>query len=750
MHNINISKENNMAIIIGFPRIGENRELKRALESYWAQKISEQDLLNVAQELRSAHWEHQKDLEFVCVNDFSFYDNMLDLSLSLGAIPERFKGLAGLELYFAMARGAKGIPALEMTKWFNTNYHYVVPELALQTPYLVNAEYIHKQYKEAKAKGFNIKISLIGIFTYLALSRFVDNASFEEHFQAIKKPYLELVAQIAAFEQNPQQITIQFDEPIFVRGEHKEFYNKIKDFYDEIKAIGINVFVSCYFEEAKEALELLAQSKIDGIALDFVYGSTKGIQCLKSTSKRLFAGVVDGRNIWATPLQQRLELLKDIQKILPQTNISVSSSCSLLHVPYTKAKEQKFPEDVSKKICFAYEKIEEIKLLEAKFKNQCTTAQESQWDNQYTYSQNTQSPTQHKQYPIRRKETYRERILMQHSIFKLPLLPTTTIGSFPQTTELRNLRRDFKKGIIDTETYKDGIKAYIRDCIALQEKIGLDVLVHGEPERNDMVEYFGEQLEGFAFSQNGWVQSYGSRCVKPPIIHNNVSRKGTMTVEWILYAQSQTDKIVKGMLTGPVTILNWSFVRDDISRKEVCTQIALAIADEINDLQNAGVKIIQVDEAAFKEGYPLRKEKVAEYEQWATQCFRIATAVAKPEVQIHTHMCYSQFNDIMESIQSLDADVISIECARSGNNLLKAFKEYNYIHEIGPGVYDIHSPQIPTTENIKKQIRAFLEVLPKEQLWINPDCGLKTRKNEEVHPSLTHMIEAVKQIRQEL
>lgn len=745
-----------MAIIIGFPRIGENRELKRVLESYWSQKSSQEELLDVAKKLRQKHWECQKGLEFVCVNDFSFYDNMLDLSFALGAIPERFRQstLQGLDLYFAMARGAQNIPALEMTKWFNTNYHYVVPELDTQLPYNINANSIKEQYQEAKAQGYAIKISIIGIFTYLALSKFTDSKTFEEHFLHLREVYIKLLQEIINLEDSPQKITFEFDEPIFVKGKDKRFFHHIKDFYNDVKKLGCNVLIGCFFEEASEALEILSQSNVDGFILDFVHGSTKGIEHLKGTQKKLFAGVIDGRNIWIASLEEKLKLLRELQEKLPDTPLSVSSSCSLLHVPYSKAKENNIPQDIQQYFSFALEKIEEIKLLESYLKNTPSAGEQAQWEHNQQLNTQRKKLSHASKTPApqntNRSMPYKQRIKCQREHLNLPLLPTTTIGSFPQNSEIRNLRRDFKKGVISETAYKEGIKNYIQHCVLLQEKLGFDVLVHGEPERNDMVEYFGEQLEGFVFSQNAWVQSYGSRCVKPPIIYADIRRKAPMTLEWITYAQSLTKKILKGMLTGPVTILNWSFVRDDKEREEVCTQIALAIAEEIDDLQKAGIKVIQVDEAAFKEGYPLRKEKVSAYEKWATESFKIATSVAKPEVQIHTHMCYSQFNDIMESIHALDADVISIECARSGNTLLKAFRDYEYTHEVGPGVYDIHSPQIPSVDHIKQQIQAFLEVLPKEQLWINPDCGLKTRKEEEVEASLANLIKATQEIRKTL
>ena len=470
--------------------------------------------------------------------------------------------------------------------------------------------------------------------------------------------------------------------------------------------------------------------------------------------------MIDGRNIWVANLESKLKLLESITAKVSKERIVLTTSCSLLHVPFSKEGESKIDSQILSWISFAKEKLQELKVLEEVFQNGVSESNKSFLESNKAINQAraTSSKTNNQDVRKRMRENtlkertmpFSERIKIQRAELQYPDLATTTIGSFPQTLELRALRLGYKKGEISKADYEKSIKEYIKDCVAFQEEIGLDILVHGEPERNDMVEYFGEQLEGFVFSQNGWVQSYGSRCVKPPIIFGDVWRPRAMTLEWIQYAQSLTKKIMKGMLTGPVTILNWSFVRDDFSRAEVCEQIALAIADEIDDLQKGGVKIIQVDEAAFKEGYPLRAENIKEYEKWALECFKVSTAVAKDNTQIHTHMCYSEFNDIIKTIEAMDADVISIETARSGNELLKVFKEVGYTHEVGPGVYDIHSPRIPSTQEIEAQIKALLEVLPKEQLWINPDCGLKTRKWEEVKPSLKNMVEAVQAVRNSL
>lgn len=742
-----------MSQIIGFPRIGENRELKRALESFWGGKISQNELEKVAKELRAKHWAEQKGLDYVCVNDFSFYDNVLDLAYTLGAKPARFQHLSGLGGYFAMARGHKDGLACAMTKWFNTNYHFVVPELSSNDIYKVDASAIVNQYKEAKALGYKPKISLIGIFTFVALSK-ITQGEFAEVFNSIKAAYFTLLDELARLDSS---VLIEFSEPIFTRGVDERFYDLIKPTYDAIANKGIKAVVSTFFEHSNEASEILLESKIYGLGLDFIYGekNTQILAKLAASDKVLYAGVIDGRNIWIADLESKLALLEQIATHIPKERIVISSSCSLLHAPYSKAAESKMDSEILSWLSFGLDKIDELLTLDVLFRAPNDSARSKLESNQALIATRRSSSKIHNgaikarlesTLKTTRDESFAARIKAQRAALAYPDLATTTIGSFPQTQEIRALRLGYKKGAISKEQYDEGIKVYIKDCIAFQEEIGLDVLVHGEPERNDMVEYFGEQMKGFVFSQNAWVQSYGSRCVKPPIIYGDVSRPKAMTTEWITYAQSLTKKLVKGMLTGPVTILNWSFVRDDVPRSVVCKQIALGIADEIDDLQKAGIKIIQVDEAAFKEGYPLRAENIAEYERWALECFKIATANAESSTQIHTHMCYSEFNDIIKTIQALDADVISIETARSGNRLLQVFKEVGYKHEIGPGVYDIHSPRVPSVEELEAQIRALLEVLPKEQLWINPDCGLKTRKWEEVKPSLENLVKATKNV----
>ena len=755
-----------MSNILGFPRIGKNRELKKALEGFWSGKCSHQELESTAKDLRAKHWNVQKSLDYVCVNDFSLYDNVLDLAYALGCKPARFKHLSGLEGYFAMARGHKEGVACEMTKWFNTNYHYVVPELSIEDEYKADASAIIAQYKEALSLGYKPKIQLIGVFTFFALSKVIKGEK-EEVFRKVKSAYFDLIEQIATLD---SEVIVEFSEPIFVKGfdagifglECSKGGSAIQCIYDNITQKGIKVIVSTFFEHSNELTEILLKTNIYGIGLDFVAGS-KNIESLESIAKSdkvLYAGVIDGRNIWVADLESKLKFLESIANVIPKNRIVVSSSCSLLHTPFSKEGEDKIDSQILSWLSFAEEKIKEINVLENLFRRNVDNAtrnflQENQSINatrkNSDKTNNKAVRERVKNYTkTRRAQPFSERIKIQKEHFNFPILPTTTIGSFPQTPELRALRLNYKKGQINKAEYEEGIKEYIRDCVRFQEEIGIDVLVHGEPERNDMVEYFGEQLQGFTFSANAWVQSYGSRCVKPPIIFGDRSRPKPMTLEWSKFAQSLTKQVMKGMLTGPVTILNWSFVRDDLARSEVCEQIALCIADEIDDLQKGGIKIVQVDEAAFKEGYPLRAENIKDYETWALKCFRSATAIAESQTQIHTHMCYSEFNDIIKTIEALDADVISIETARSGNRLLKIFKEVGYKNEVGPGVYDIHSPRIPSVEELKTQIKALLEVLPKEQLWINPDCGLKTRKWEEVKPSLKNIVEAVKKVREEL
>ena len=754
----------NNSYVIGFPRIGEKRELKKVLESFWAKECSFDTVLKEASELKKRHWLYQKEagIDFISSNDFSLYDNMLDTAFMLGAIPKRFANLQKEELYFAMARGTSQLPAMEMTKWFNTNYHYIVPELSLEDSYKLDSTKVIQEYKEAKALGLKTKINLIGPLTFLGLSKRVDGKDTYELLGNILPLYIKLLEELSLLE---DELYIQIDEPIFVKDNETKVLSLIKPTYDKLGSIStkLKLIVTTYFEHSNEATQIFVNTPIWALGLDFLYGkeNLQSLEFIKKSGKKLIAGVIDGRNIWKSDLQKTLNLLEEIAKVVPKEDIIVSSSCSLLHVPFTLKYENKMDPQIKDWLSYALEKLDEIKLCATLFsKTNLDTKEQKELEanEQSAKSRKTSSLIHDKDVQQRvaslslfeRVEPYEKRIKLQKELLGYKDLATTTIGSFPQTAELRKVRRDYKANLISKEEYENVMKNYIDECVAFQEECGLEVLVHGEPERNDMVEYFGEQLKGYGFSQNGWVQSYGSRCVKPPFIYGDISRPKAMTLDWITYAASKTDKIMKGMLTGPVTILNWSFVRDDLARSEVSKQIALGLSDEIDDLQKAGIKIIQVDEAAFKEGYPLRKSKIKEYENWAVRDFKIAVAKAFPTTQIHTHMCYSEFNDIIKTIEAMDADVISIETARSGNELLKVFKKVGYKQEVGPGVYDIHSPRVPSVAEITKQIKLLLEVLPKEQLWINPDCGLKTRKWDEVKPSLINMVEAVKQVREEL
>ncbi|AGR78211.1 cobalamin-independent homocysteine transmethylase [Aliarcobacter butzleri 7h1h] len=744
--------------VIGFPRIGEKRELKKVLEQYWSKQTDFNEVKYVASQLKKRHWNYQKDakIDFIASNDFSYYDNMLDTTILLGAIPQRFQNLKDEELYFAMARGNETSVAMEMTKWFNTNYHYIVPEISKDTKFTLNSKKVIEEYKEALELGIKTKINLIGAITYLGLSKSIDNSDIFTHINSVVEVYKELLLEISKLD---DEIVVEFAEPLFVKDLDTKVLSLIKPVYDALAEVSknIKIVVTTYFEHSNEATKILVNTPIWALGLDFIHGNKnlEALEFIKNSNKVLIAGVIDGRNIWKSNFEDKVALLNKISNVVSKENIIVGTSCSLLHVPFTLNYEEKLDSEIKSWLAFAVEKLKELSLVTKQFFDLKLSLEDSA-----IIKRNVEENKQRKisskihnkvvQDEIKnlkvfeRADKFQDRIKVQREFFKYDALTTTTIGSFPQTPEIRENRKQYKANAISKEQYVAEIKKYIDDYVAFQDEIGLDVLVHGEPERNDMVEYFGELMEGFAFTQNAWVQSYGSRCVKPPLIFGDVSRPNPMTVEWIKYAQSKTKKVMKGMLTGPVTILNWSFVRDDIPRNEVTKQIALAINKEVDDLQNAGIKMIQVDEAAFKEGYPLRIENIKAYENWAVENFRLSVSCAKADTQIHTHMCYSEFNDIIKTIEAMDADVISIETARSGNRLLKIFKEVAYKQEIGPGIYDIHSPRVPSVEEMVNQIKALIEVLPKEQLWINPDCGLKTRKWPEVKQSLINLVEAVK------
>ncbi len=756
--------------VTGFARIGEQRELKRALESFWRGDISFKEVIEVSDMLKTRHWKYQKEagVDFVSVNDFSLYDQTLDMIEILGLVPDRFKDIADKQRrYFAMARGDANHTAMEMTKWFNTNYHYIVPELASGMGFKVDISKIVSEYTAAKREGVDAKINIIGPLTFLANARRVDGSNEDAMglYDEIMPAYESLFELIGRLD---EKIVVQVEEPVLVTDRAVELSLLVKDAYDRLCAASsnIDIYVITYFDHASEAVPQLAKTPIKGVGLDFVYAQVESevLDVIAQNGKELVAGIIDGRNIWISDIEKKVGLLNDIAATIPKERIIVSTSCSLLHVPYRLDYEKKLDPQIKEWLAFGIEKLDELSLVTKLFSKgpgaldseealkfaRNREANESRKNSILIHDQSVQNRMKEISKLKKRRPPFEERIVLQHEKFKYPPLCTTTIGSFPQTPEVRSVRRDFKNGKIDKVEYIGKMKEFIKECVEFQESVGLEVLVHGEFERNDMVEYFGEQLKGVAFSENGWVQSYGSRCVKPPIIYGDVSRPQPMTLFWSEFAQSLTQKPMKGMLTGPVTILNWSFVRDDQQRDQTCFQIALSIRDEVDDLQKAGIKMIQVDEAAFKEGYPLRKEKRPAYEKFALESFWIATNVAENDTQIHTHMCYSDFNDIIETIEAMDADVISIETARSGNTLLKIFKEHGYKKEIGPGVYDIHSPRIPSVEEIEKQIYSLLEVLPARQLWINPDCGLKTRRWEEVKQSLENMVKAAKKVRASL
>lgn len=748
--------------IVGFPRIGEQRELKFVLEKYFAKKCDFNEVEKSANMLKERSWQYQKDagIDLISINDFSYYDNILDTIILFGAIPKRFENIKDPnEQYFAMARGSSSSVAMSMTKWFNTNYHYIVPELSKDQKFSLNSKKIIDEYLHAKAQNIKPKINLIGPVSFLALSKSNDGGDPYLHFNKLLEQYIKLLEELSTLD---DEIIVQFEEPYFVKEPKNSELLLLQEAYNKLSHVksNIKIVVTTYFEHSNEATKILINTPIWAIGLDFVAGN-KNLELLNLISKsqkKLFVGIIDGRNIWKNDLLKSLQILKEIFSFIDKENIIISTSCSLLHTPYTLKYETTLDPKIKNWLSFAVEKLSEVSLLSKLFFNiELNKDEQTLLENSLKAIEDKNSSSMVHNFKVKqrvenistfdREVDAKTRLKIQKETLKYPDLATTSIGSFPQTDELRKIRREFKNSNLEKSDYEKYIKAYIDEAIKIQEEIGLDVLVHGEPERNDMVEYFAEPLNGFAFSANGWVQSYGTRCVKPPILYGDVSLDNPMTTKWITYAQSKTQKIVKGMLTGPVTIINWSFVRDDIPKETIAYQIALCLADEIDDLQKNGIKIIQVDEAAFKEGYPLRAENIADYEKWAVNSFKLSTSVAYPHTQIHTHMCYSDFNDIIKTIEAMDADVITIETARSGNRLLQIFKQVGYTKEIGPGVYDIHSPRVPSVEEIESQIKLLLEVLPKEQLWINPDCGLKTRKWDEVIPALKNMVEATKKFR---
>jgi len=759
---------------LGFPRIGAHRELKRAVEGYWNGDLTKEELRESARALRASHWTEQQELglDVVPSNDFSYYDQVLDACAMVGAVPERFPwegDTVDLDTYFAMARGLQekdldgedsGVQAMEMTKWFDTNYHYIVPEFSRDTTFSLSSTKPIDEYEEAKSHGVETRPVLIGPVSFLLLGKTrEDDLDALDLLDDLLPVYAEVLQELA----DAGCEAVQLDEPNLVldlsdaeRAAFDTAYAALAD------AADLELHVATYFGGLEDNLPTALDLPVDALHLDLVRAPKQLHEALDHgvpEGLSLSLGVIDGRNVWRADLDACLDTVETAVDALGADRVLVGPSCSLLHVPVDLDTEPALDDDMKRWFAFAIQKVEEIVALagrangreeapEALFEKSRTARAaraESDWINDNSVQDRVAGIDAAM---TERDSPHAQRAPLQREALDLPTLPTTTIGSFPQTDDVRRMRARYKKDDISREEYEAFIEEQIADTIAAQEEIGLDVLVHGESERGDMVEYFGRQLDGFLFTENGWVQSYGSRCVRPPIIAGDVSRPEPMTTRWLAYANDQTDQPVKGMLTGPVTMLQWSFVRDDQPRAETCRQIALAIRDEVLDLEDVGIQAIQIDEPAFREGLPLRESQWDDYLDWAVECFRLASSGVDDETQIHTHMCYSEFNDIIEAIAEMDADVISIEASRSKMELLESFDEFDYPNEIGPGVYDIHSPRVPSVEEMEGLIRKALEVLDSDQMWVNPDCGLKTRRWVEVRPSLENMVQAAENVRE--
>jgi len=759
---------------LGFPRIGAHRELKRAVEGYWKGDFSEEELRDSAQALRESHWTTQQDLglDVVPSNDFSYYDQVLDACAMVGAVPERFPwdgDTVDLDTYFAMARGLQekdlegegsGVQAMEMTKWFDTNYHYIVPEFSRDTEFSLSSTKVIDEYEEAKSHGVETRPVLIGPVSFLLLGKTQeDDLDALDLLDDLLPVYAEVLQELA----DAGCDAVQLDEPTLVLDLSDEERAAFTQAYEALsEAADIDLHVATYFGGLEDNLPTALDLPVDSLHLDLVRAPRQLQNALDHgvpDALSLSLGVIDGRNVWRADLDTLLAAVETAVDALGTDRVLVGPSCSLLHVPVDLDTEPALSDEMKRWFAFATQKIEEIVALAervdgneddtndlfAKSRLARESRKQSDWINDAAVQDRVAgidaSMTE-------RDAPHASRRPLQREALDLPTLPTTTIGSFPQTDDVRRMRAKYKKDEISRDEYEDFIEEQIAETIAAQEEIGLDVLVHGESERGDMVEYFGRQLDGFLFTENGWVQSYGTRCVRPPIIAGDVSRPEPMTTRWLSYANDQTDQPVKGMLTGPVTMLQWSFVRDDQPRAETCRQIALAIRDEVVDLEDVGIQAIQIDEPAFREGLPLRESQWDDYLDWAVECFRLASSGVEDRTQIHTHMCYSEFNDIIEAIADMDADVISIEASRSKMELLESFDEFDYPNEIGPGVYDIHSPRVPSVEEMEALIRKALTVLDPEQMWVNPDCGLKTRRWVEVRPSLENMVQAAENVRE--
>ncbi|MFE9277294.1 5-methyltetrahydropteroyltriglutamate--homocysteine S-methyltransferase [Paenibacillus glucanolyticus] len=745
--------------VLGYPRIGADREWKKALEAFWAGKLEESEFHQQLQEIRLNHLRKQqeKGIDLIAVNDFSYYDHVLDTATMFGIIPKRFPYKGGevpLSVYYGIARGTKDATASEMTKWFNTNYHYIVPELDGATPVLTENRPL-AAYKEAKEKlGIEGKPVIVGPLTFLKLSKGYQPSETDAWLKKLLPLYVQILQELA--QEGVQWV--QIDEPILVTKLSDGDLQRLRTIYETFAASapGLNIMLQTYFE-AVENYQDIIQLPVSGIGLDFVHGQTGNVQAIKESgfpsNKVLGAGVIDGRGIWKASLREKLTQLEELTKYVAAERLIVQSSCSLLHVPVTVNNETKLLPELKGALAFADEKLNELVLLTKAVSTGAARIAEELEQSELAIQALKQSGERNRhdvqqavaavsaQEPARNLP-FAERHVVQQNKWQLPIFPTTTIGSFPQSAEVRKARQLWRKGEWNNEQYEGFIQEQIDIWIKLQEEIGLDVLVHGEFERTDMVEFFGEKLEGFAFTQYGWVQSYGSRCVKPPVIFGDVAFEKAMTVEETKYAQSKTNRPVKGMLTGPITIMNWSFVREDITREQIAYQLAYALRQEVEALEQAGIGMIQVDEPAVREGLPLKEEDQAEYLAWAVKAFRMTTCTVQPTTQIHTHMCYCEFHDMIDSIESMDADVISIETSRSHGELIHSFEVNTYKLGIGLGVYDIHSPRVPRVEEMTSMIDRALRVLDPKLFWINPDCGLKTRGKEETVESLRNMVQA--------
>lgn len=745
---------------LGFPRIGRNRELKFALEKYWKGDIAEHALLEIAMHLQTQHWQDQSRLDWIPVGDFSLYDHMLDTSFLLGNIPARVSALPGGELdnYFRVARGRSVsdgnecacVSAGEMTKWFDTNYHYIVPEFDAKTRFSLHTSRLLEQIRQAQQIHPRVKPVIVGPVTYLWLGKAKDGGDKLDLLDDLLEVYAQLLHEL----KDAGVQWVQVDEPVLVMELDQAWKHALRKTYYQLQAAPGKLLLTTYFGQLQDNLQLACELPVAGLHLDTVSAHDEIAKVIDwlPVHKILSLGVVNGRNVWKTDLTATLDWLEPVHARL-QDRLWLAPSCSLLHAPVDLESEQQLDAEIRSWLAFAVQKLNEIAVLAIALNHGRASVAASLQKNQAAIASRKQSQRVHRvdvkanvlkinDAMGNRRSPYHLRAIVQRDRFRLPLFPTTTIGSFPQTQQIRQMRRDFRAGQLSESDYRQAMQQEIERCVREQEALGLDVLVHGEPERNDMVEYFGEHLEGFAFTQFGWVQSYGSRCVKPPVIYGDVAHSGAITTEWIRYAQSLTRKPMKGMLTGPVTMLNWSFVRDDQSRAATCLQLALAIRDEVLALEKTGIKIIQIDEAALREGLPLRKSQWDEYLDWAIRAFRVAANGVRDETQIHTHMCYSEFNDIMPAIARMDADVITIETSRSDMELLDAFDQFQYPNDIGPGVYDIHSPNIPSVHSIIELMKKASQRIPPERLWVNPDCGLKTRGWDEVKPALQNMVAA--------